>query len=217
MIYNILNKGTQSLKASSPIQSVQMVQLVSLPLKKRKLRHSISNNLNGFDHFSSEAKVSNTVRQTVYLKETFVLLNHSNNEVERSSLECKGFKKRKLEPEIVLKDQCPRWFERYEELKEFQRENGHYHVPQRYSLNKALGKWVHNHRHMARHGLGSRNMMRFQALERIGFWLDPPDKLEHIWNKRYKELLEYKKKYGNFRIPQRLTIRKFSSLHKKMF
>ena len=205
MIYNILIKGTQSLKAS-PIQSVQMVQLLSLPLKKRKLRHSISNKLNGFDHFSSEAKVRHAVRQTVYLREPFVFLNHSINEVEGSSLECKGFKKRKVEPEIVLKDQCPLWFVRYEQLKEFKRKNGHCHVPQRYSSNKALGKWVHNHRHMARHGLCSGNMMRFQALERIGFWLDPPDRLELVWKERFIELLEYKKKYGNFSIPQRYPL-----------
>ena len=39
------------------------------------------------------------------------------------------------------------WEKRYNELKLFLRQHGHCHVPQRYAPNKALGKWVHKHKH----------------------------------------------------------------------
>lgn len=43
-------------------------------------------------------------------------------------------------------DKSPQWMMRYEELRQFQLQKDHCDVPQKYSENPSLGKWVHKQR-----------------------------------------------------------------------
>ena len=61
------------------------------------------------------------------------------------------------------------WNERYAELVEFRRLNGHCQVPQRYPLNPALGKWVHNQRQALRKQKSIYAKARIEALLAINF------------------------------------------------
>lgn len=65
------------------------------------------------------------------------------------------------------------WHKRFNELVEYQKENGHCNVPQKYSSNVSLGKWVHRQRHefkKIRDGEPSfLTKHRIDALEKIGF------------------------------------------------
>jgi hypothetical protein len=69
------------------------------------------------------------------------------------------------------------WKQRYKELLQFVRLHGHCNVPQKYSPNKALGKWVHRQRHefkKMRHGEPSfLTKERIEALDSIGFQRSP--------------------------------------------
>ena len=97
----------------------------------------------------------------------------------------------------------PSWLIRFKQLQEFKDKYGHCHVPQRFLPNKSLGKWVHKHRQMARENVKSIKIARYRALEKIGFWSDPPDRIGILWNRRYAELIKYRNQFGNCNVPQR--------------
>jgi len=64
------------------------------------------------------------------------------------------------------------WHERFQELLNFHRDNGHCNVPQQYEHNKALGKWVHRQKHEFRKVIDGKpsylTAHRFQALLEVG-------------------------------------------------
>jgi len=69
------------------------------------------------------------------------------------------------------------WQQRYKELVQFRKAQGHCNVPQKFFPNKALGKWVHRQRHefkKLRHGEPSfLTNERIEALDTIGFQISP--------------------------------------------
>jgi len=66
------------------------------------------------------------------------------------------------------------WEQRFNELCEFKRENGHTNVPEKYAPNKSLGKWVSNQRHRRKlldAGKKAKGMTRtrVEKLDAVGF------------------------------------------------
>ena len=85
-----------------------------------------------------------------------------------------------------------RWESRYCELLEFKEEHGHCNVPDSWSENLRLARWVMTQRQMYRKGKLSHD--RVQRLEAIGFiWC----RQEHAWNEMYQRLVRYLKSHGD--------------------
>jgi hypothetical protein len=120
-----------------------------------------------------------------------------------------------------------KWYERYEELRKYQRLYGNTLVPTIYAENPALGYWVNSQRVQYKKYLLWRKEQnnttissgssssgattstkpaysrltpdRMDALNRIGFqW----QVFEDRWNVRYQELCTYKSIHGNCNVPQ---------------
>lgn len=93
------------------------------------------------------------------------------------------------------------WQHRYNQLIEFKNLNGHCNVPKNYKANLALGIWIAEQRAKYKKTMqGRRSCMtkeRIQALEKIGFVWSPGNKLHNLWQRRYEDLLEFKKKHGH--------------------
>lgn len=98
-----------------------------------------------------------------------------------------------------------RWENKYRELVLFKRKYGHTKVPQDFKENKALGRWVS----MQRRYKTKKKLRedRIRRLNEIGFlWKEDISRLyENAWEKRYNELLRYKKSNGHI---DRIKIRR---------
>ena len=74
---------------------------------------------------------------------------------------------------FIWQAQDASWGQRYHELAEFQKANGHCKVPTRYPPNKALGAWVKcqrtQYRKFQRKGQSNMTEERFRKLEELGF------------------------------------------------
>jgi hypothetical protein len=96
------------------------------------------------------------------------------------------------------------WEGRLSELADYRKINGHCNVPQRYSENIKLGKWVGTQRsHYKLHLEGKTSPMtalRIQALESVGFEFDGNGT---AWEGRLSELADYRKINGHCNVPQR--------------
>jgi len=66
------------------------------------------------------------------------------------------------------------WHDRFDQLLVFVKNSGHCRVPQQYSENRALGKWVHRQKHEGKKRLrGEKSLMntyRFEALKQLNFF-----------------------------------------------
>jgi hypothetical protein len=89
------------------------------------------------------------------------------------------------------------WGQRYAELLEFKRVNGHCNVPQRYGAS-SLGVWVKDQRTMKRRGRMSRQ--RTELLEKIGFSWSIKSGIKY-WDTKVKELIVYKELHGHCNVP----------------
>lgn len=96
-----------------------------------------------------------------------------------------------------------RWNIKYKELKHFKdTHNNSTLVPASYKKNPALGKWVSVQR--KQYSLGKMPQNRIDLLNELQFsWdLNSLGALsDSRWNKRYKQLQEYKAKYGHVNVP----------------
>lgn len=103
------------------------------------------------------------------------------------------------------KKYCP-WYSKFWELVEFRIITGHCNVPQKYSANPSLGKWVHKQRqdfkkikidpkpeHMEK---------RLKALLGIGFEFTTHNRAEALWHQRFKDLQQFKRLEGHCDVPQ---------------
>jgi superfamily II DNA or RNA helicase len=89
------------------------------------------------------------------------------------------------------------WNERFTELKAFKATEGHCNVPQRWSKNPQLGKWVRTQRGCRQEGILSEE--RIQRLDQIGFvW----DSLDALWEQRFSELEAFKATEGHCNVPR---------------
>lgn len=102
------------------------------------------------------------------------------------------------------------WNERYQQLLSFKENHGHCNVPQKWKVNKQLGKWCSHQRMHYHHWLEGKYSPlaedRRLLLESIGFVRRKlPDKhwTQRSWDERYKQLLEYKARFGNTNVPKK--------------
>uniref|UniRef100_A0A7S4JUL9 Helicase-associated domain-containing protein n=1 Tax=Odontella aurita TaxID=265563 RepID=A0A7S4JUL9_9STRA len=97
------------------------------------------------------------------------------------------------------------WDRRYDELRQFLKEEGHVDVPQRYAGNPSLGRWVNTQRLQQRlRSEGKKSDMtpeRYAKLGALGmvWYVKGPEQ----WNVRFDELIKYKQTYGNCEVPSR--------------
>jgi hypothetical protein len=96
------------------------------------------------------------------------------------------------------------WEDRLSELADYRKINGHCNVPQIYSENTKLGKWVKEQRRQYRfHREGktsSLTLSRIQALERLNFeWARYG--ATAAWEDRLSELADYRKIHGHCNVP----------------
>lgn len=98
------------------------------------------------------------------------------------------------------------WQQRFDELLKFKAKHGHCNVPQKYEQNRKLAIWVNTQRSQYKKMCaGEQTHMtieRVKTLEDVGFEWSPDLYLHDLWQKRYDELVEYKKMYGNCNVPK---------------
>merc|ERR1719253_2042959 len=87
-----------------------------------------------------------------------------------------------------------RWMERFDELKEFKRINGHFNISRTNSEYPGLGRWIEKQRAAYRRSNISDDLL--QRLIDIGFSLDGK-RYDQLWEQRYNELKEFKSINGN--------------------
>ena len=95
------------------------------------------------------------------------------------------------------------WNRRYEELVAYKKKHGHCSVPESSNLYRQLANWVNNQRKIFYNNAKDKNQpacvfnYRIERLNKIGFiW-----NVETIWEKRYNDLLKFKKEYGHCNVP----------------
>jgi superfamily II DNA or RNA helicase len=88
------------------------------------------------------------------------------------------------------------WEEKFKQLKAFKETYGHCNVPQGWSENPQLAKWVHYQRQSRKEG--RLNETRIQCLNQIGFVWEP---FGASWEERFAELEEFKLAYGHCKVP----------------
>lgn len=105
----------------------------------------------------------------------------------------------------VYSDADIRWSIHYQELIRFKREYGHTRVPQGYKENRTLASWVQHQR--SKRAQNKLSRYRIRLLNEAGFlWKKDIASLRDLaWEKRYAELMYYKKKNGHI---ERLKVQK---------
>jgi hypothetical protein len=98
--------------------------------------------------------------------------------------------------------QAEQWTEKFEELCEFRKVNGHAAVPHTYKENPSLARWVKRQRYQYKlKNEGKQSTMtdeRVDALEKIGFvW----DSHGAAWHERLSELRDYRTTTGHCNVP----------------
>jgi len=106
---------------------------------------------------------------------------------------------------VASTDRDIHWHLMYRELLEFKRAYGHTKVPQDFGDNPMLARWVSRQRRYDTAGKLSRD--KIKLLNAIGFlWKkDIVAMRQNAWEKRYKELIQYKKAHGHM---DRIKIKK---------
>ncbi len=144
------------------------------------------------------------------LKEFAEKYGHTNLNANQSSLgrwvsqQRNKYTKNKLSKErIILLEKIKltwdaddeRWQAKYQELKEFAKKHGHANPIDKYP---SIGNWVSLQRRKYKKNKLSAKYI--QLLEDINICWDPA---EEIWQKNYKELKKFAKKYGHTNVPNR--------------
>ena len=91
------------------------------------------------------------------------------------------------------------WMEMFNELADYNAQFGHTNVSS--DENRKLATWVRNQRYSKNNGL--LKQFNIEKLNSIGFsWVNSANGLTE-WSLRFKQLLEYKSKFGNCDVPHR--------------
>ena len=103
---------------------------------------------------------------------------------------------------------CRPWEERFELLKAYKEENGHYRVPKSAEYRGfKLGRWVEMQRCDGKSGKLGKD--RVSQLNGIGFtWVTRES--SRPWNEWFALLKAYKEEYGHCRVPRRAEYRGFN-------
>lgn len=127
--------------------------------------------------------------------------NHHPHEINANAFNKVGTQhKRGTKPQL--------WHQQYEQLAEFEKENGHCRVPGRYPANSKLGMWVklqrEDHKHLLEGKLSPMNDFRIDLLNKIGFeWSVFGPERANSWNIKIAELKAFKDEYGHCDVPQK--------------
>ena len=93
------------------------------------------------------------------------------------------------------------WETRFEELAAYQSEHGHCDVPMIWPENQVLSNWVRFQR--KRDHLGKMTDEHRARLDALGFlWRLRSLPVDRRWQRRFQELVEFKKEYGHTRVPK---------------
>jgi len=90
------------------------------------------------------------------------------------------------------------WEQRFKELKEYKRHEGHTEVPASYKENRALAMWVSTQRRI--HKSNQLTAERKRRLESIGFLWEPN---EASWKRQFAKLRSFKERHGHCNVPLR--------------
>lgn len=149
----------------------------------------------------------------------FWLLNGSNEEVAttltrlRNSLERSDSSSEEDNIDSDTPEPMPRfkpnsetdrkWMERYLELCQYKELNGDCLVPDGYSKNPQLARWVREQRGQYKRAMAGKasymSKQRLEALQKLDFTWSLRDKVE--WTLRYDELLLFKSQHGHCLVP----------------
>ena len=95
------------------------------------------------------------------------------------------------------------WEERFEELKDYRKKYGNCNVPQNYQHNKQLGNWVSNQRReYKKFQKGEKSFITIERIAKLKS-IDFVWEVDELWEKRFNELKDYRKKNGNCLVPAR--------------
>jgi hypothetical protein len=90
------------------------------------------------------------------------------------------------------------WEQHFIMLREYKEKHGDCNVPKRCQEDADLGRWVNAQRTQRR--LGKVSEKHIQQLTQLGFEWEP---VGSSWEKRFKELLEYRRQHGDCNVPTR--------------
>jgi hypothetical protein len=123
--------------------------------------------------------------------------NDNSNHKQFSTLDSHS----KMKPSLRF-----RWESMFEKLKAYKQKYGHCLVPNRYEEDRSLGSWVSTQRRYFKLMNSSKstknskkshlNEMRFTKLRDIGFAWAASDPRHTPWEIRFRELCDYKERYG---------------------
>jgi len=175
----------------------------SLPLKKRKIKVHFHPRTPCKHHFEPALYLSNSELVAKPMYEPPKSIPAVSRPQDSSNAQI--LRIRKAQSSNHPKKYCT-WASKFWELVEFRNRVGHCNVPQKYSLNPALGKWVHKQRQDFKKAKGdpkSQHMLkRFKALLEIGFEVETNNRAEALWHQRFKELQDYRRREGHCDVPQ---------------
>lgn len=89
------------------------------------------------------------------------------------------------------------WETMLKELDTFVKDHGHARVPEKWSKNPSLARWVAYNR--SKYRAGTLEKQRIEQLEKLGMSWNP---YEADWEERYAELLEFHKQHGHCLVSQ---------------
>lgn len=115
------------------------------------------------------------------------------------------------------------WEEKFKQLKEFWKENGHAFVPVNFKENKSLGTWVASQRWLE--AKGKLDPTKKKKLDQLGFiWTKNTEKeLKAIndekWEESFNKLKAYKEKYGTCQVSLRVdrVLQRWTCWQRKAF
>ncbi|WP_162052258.1 helicase associated domain-containing protein [Pontibacter pamirensis] len=115
------------------------------------------------------------------------------------------------------------WEERYEQLEEYKKANGHCFVPTNYRENKSLGIWVATQRRLE--AKGKLQEAKKKRLDQLGFvWgKRVKHKLQSVydkqWNDNFKKLKAYRQEHGSCQVSLKLdpVLQQWTSWQRKLF
>lgn len=115
------------------------------------------------------------------------------------------------------------WEDKFKQLKEFWKENGHAFVPVNYKENKSLGTWVASQRWLE--AKGKLDPAKKKKLDQLGFvWTKDTEKeLKAIndekWEESFEKLKAYKEKYGTCQVSLRVdrVLQRWTCWQRKAF
>ena len=95
-----------------------------------------------------------------------------------------------------------KWNERFDQLEEYTKENGHCNVPDKYPANQQLANWVMSQR-QAKKKQNKRKLSdeKIKLLDEIGFEWTRYSQIVS-WDERFEQLKGYKKDHGDCNVPR---------------